>query len=54
MRIIVGMKLSKLSLIVAFLILGYSAQAQQVEWHTDYKEASKVARENGRPMLLDF
>ena len=54
LRIIVGMKLSKLSLIVAFLILCYSAHAQQVEWHTDYKEASKVARENGKPMLLDF
>ncbi|HTK37671.1 MAG TPA: thioredoxin family protein [Pyrinomonadaceae bacterium] len=49
------MKLSKRSLVVvAFFSLAYTANAQQVEWLTDYKEASKIARENGKPILLDF
>jgi len=49
-----GMKLSKFSLVVTFLILTYAVSAQQVEWLTDYKEASKIAREGGKPLLLDF
>lgn len=48
------MKLTKLSLVVTFLVFTCTAAAQQVEWRTDYKEASKIARENGKPLLLDF
>jgi thioredoxin-like negative regulator of GroEL len=34
--------------------VGLSANAQQIKWYKSYKEASAVAKELGKPMLLDF
>ena len=34
--------------------LAASAQAEQINWATDFKQAQTLARESGRPLLLDF
>lgn len=41
---------------VIFLVLLATScvNAQKIEWLKSYKEASKIARETGKPMLLDF
>ncbi|MBC7796030.1 MAG: thioredoxin family protein [Pyrinomonadaceae bacterium] len=33
---------------------GASAQENQIEWLTDFKQAQAVARETGHPLMLDF
>lgn len=46
------MKLIVLSFLISLFVL--TADAQKIEWLTDYKTAQKIAAETGRPMLLDF
>lgn len=40
--------------VICFLILFASVNAQQMNWITDFAEASRIAAESGKPMLLDF
>ena len=45
----------KILLSVIFLVFFcIYANAQQIEWLTDFTEASRIAGETGKPMLLDF
>ena len=37
-----------------FFIFAHSANAQQIVWLNDYKEATKIAKDSGKPILLDF
>ncbi len=37
-----------------FLFFSFSVNAQQINWLTDFTEASRIAAETGKPMLLDF
>ncbi len=39
---------------VLVLFLTISANAQTINWLKDFKEASRLARETGKPLLLDF
>lgn len=48
------MKLIFLSFLISLAFFNNTAQAQQIEWFTDFKAANKVAVETGKPMLLDF
>jgi thioredoxin-like negative regulator of GroEL len=48
------MKLIFLSFLISLALFINTAQAQQIQWHTDFKTANKIAVETGRPMLLDF
>jgi thioredoxin-related protein len=46
---------SKIFLSLIFLVFFcLSANAQQIRWLTDFTEASRIAAETGKPMLLDF
>lgn len=46
---------SKIILPALLLLLsGFSVDAQQINWLTDFTEASRLAAETGKPMLLDF
>lgn len=42
--------------LLLFFLAQFSANAQQqeVNWQKDYREASRIAVETGKPMLLDF
>ncbi|HXH70467.1 MAG TPA: thioredoxin family protein [Pyrinomonadaceae bacterium] len=43
------------AILAAFLLaLGVSAQTEQIVWEKDFKKAQALARESGRPLLLDF
>ena len=44
------------SIIFTFIIFvfAHSANAQQIVWLNDYKEAAKIAKDSGKPILLDF
>jgi len=47
--------MKKYLLLAAFLIaVPVIAHAQGVEWHKSYKDALKLARESGKPILIDF
>ena len=48
------MKLIFLSFLISLAFFGNTTQAQQIKWFTDFKTASKIAVETGKPMLLDF
>lgn len=40
--------------VLAFAILSAAAQEEAIVWEKDFKKAQAIARETGRPMLLDF
>ena len=48
----------KKALLLSFVLLAMcfsaSAQTEQIEWQKDFKAAQTLARESGRPLLLDF
>ncbi len=48
------MKLTVLSFLISLFIFASPADAQSIEWLTDYKTAAKIAVDAGKPMLLDF
>lgn len=44
----------KLLLIVSFFALTVSGRAEQIAWSSDFETAEKIARESGKPLMLDF
>lgn len=48
------MKLIVLPFLISLFLFVSSANAQQINWLTDFKTANKIAVDAGKPMLLDF
>jgi thioredoxin-related protein len=46
--------MKKLFLILFFVIGAMSAEAQELKWHTDMKEAIKVSNKTKKPLFLFF
>jgi thiol-disulfide isomerase/thioredoxin len=42
------------STIIFIFIFSHFANAQQIGWLKDYKEAIKIAKDSGKPIILDF
>lgn len=40
--------------VLSFFVLPIHAQTEQIVWETDFKKAQIMARESGKPLLLDF
>ena len=40
--------------IITIVLLGFSVKAQELTWHTDVNEASQIAMDENKPMLLFF
>ena len=40
--------------IITIVLLGFSVNAQELTWHTDVNEASQIAMDENKPMLLFF
>jgi thiol-disulfide isomerase/thioredoxin len=47
-------KIFIVALTTFLLVSGVSAQTEQIVWEKDFKKAQALARETGRPLLLDF
>ncbi len=46
--------MKKIILVFAFLISGYIAQAQELNWYTDMSKATEVSLKENKPLLLFF
>lgn len=46
--------MKKLLLVFAFLISGFIAQAQELNWHTDMTKATELSLKENKPLLLFF
>ncbi|KLT71502.1 MULTISPECIES: thioredoxin family protein [Flavobacterium] len=46
--------MKKIFLIAFFLVGAFVAQAQELKWHTDVKEAIAISNKENKPMLLFF
>lgn len=47
-------KILVLAVVCLFSALNAAAQGEQIVWEKDYKKAAALARESGRPLMLDF
>jgi thiol-disulfide isomerase/thioredoxin len=54
LSIIPVMKSFVFSTLIFIFIFSHSANAQQIIWLKDYKEAVKIAKDGGKPIILDF
>src|SRR5262245_39356653 len=48
------MKTQQLLLLLLIALFTLTVNAQQINWLKNYKEASALAKETGKPLLLDF
>jgi thioredoxin-related protein len=46
--------MKKIILVFAFLLSGFIAQAQELNWHTDMAKATKASLKENKPLLLFF
>ncbi len=46
--------MKKIILVFAFLISGFIAQAQELNWHTDINKATELSLKENKPLLLFF
>lgn len=46
--------MKKIILVFAFLISGFIAQAQELNWHTDMNKATEASLKEKKPLLLFF
>lgn len=46
--------MKKIILVFAFIISGFMAQAQELNWHTDMSKATEVSLKENKPLLLFF
>ncbi len=46
--------MKKIILVFTFLISGFVAQAQELNWHTDMAEATEASLKENKPLLLFF
>ncbi len=46
--------MKKIILVFAFLISGFIAQAQELNWHTDMASATELSLKENKPLLLFF
>lgn len=46
--------MKKIILVFAFLISGFVAQAQELNWHTDMTKATELSLKENKPLLLFF
>lgn len=46
--------MKKIILVFAFLISGFIAQAQELNWHTDINKATEASLKENKPLLLFF
>src|SRR6478672_5908314 len=46
--------MKKIILVFAFLISGFVAQAQELNWHTDMTKATELSLKEKKPLLLFF
>lgn len=46
--------MKKLLIITLVTLLGYTAQAQELTWHTDLSKASEIAMKSKKPLMLFF
>lgn len=54
LSIICVMKSFIFSTIIFIFVFSHIADAQQIVWLKDYKEAIKIAKDGGKPIILDF
>jgi len=54
LSIIPVMKSFVFSTLIFIFIFSHSANARQIIWLKDYKEAVKIAKDGGKPIILDF
>lgn len=46
--------MKKIILVFAFLISGFIAQAQELNWHTDMSKATELSLKENKPLMLFF